>query len=285
MDNFRNFLIFLWTLFFLYVFYELYSFYKYQQWLKSLKKQPLKDEYKQIIQNFCLYHILTPTQKQILEYKINRFIAEKEFIGIGLEVTDEMKVTVAFFACIETIGYEEFCYPSLKYIYIYPHPIVLKDVQQGYIKIQELIASGEAIGESVIIAWDEVKRDFHINRNVIIHEFAHELDYEDGMVDGMPPLERTMHDEWAKIIFSEYENLKNYSLKAKKPLKLKLIDKYALTNRAEFFAVLSEYFFSKPDVLKKHFPQIYEEFKKFYKLDTVKVLDVCKHNEIRITKV
>jgi len=79
-----------------------------------------------------------------------------------------------------------FCYESLKYIYVYPHTIIVnnKSIQNH---IATFFISGEAVEESVIIAWDEVKKELKYikEHNVIIHEFAHELDFEEGKINGI----------------------------------------------------------------------------------------------------
>jgi len=268
MDNFKIFLIFLWTGFFIFLTVQIFSFFKYKKLLKKLKKTPLPEKYKKHILNLPEYQKLTPQQKKIIEYKIQRFLKEKEFIGIKLKITDEIKTVIAFYACLITLAYEDFCYPDLKYIYVYPHTIVLNTHQNGaVISNEEILISGEALKDGVIIAWDEVKKDIKLKRNVVIHEFAHILDFEEGEINGIPPIEESKYTEWSKIMFKEYEKFREKLLKNRLLGKYSLIDKYAATNKAEFFAVLSEYYFKKPEILKKHFPKIYKELKSFYKIE------------------
>ncbi len=271
MDNFKKLLILLWVFFFIFLFFQVYSLYKYYRYLQELKKKPLDENLKKYIENLPEYKKLTQKQKKILEYKIQRFIEEKQFIGIGLEITDEIKVLTAFYACLPTIAYINFCYPSLEYIYIYPN-VIVKQKEGNFIKSNEkILISGEAVGEFVVLVWNEAKREIYHNmgRNVIIHEFAHELDFEEGMIDGIPPIEKSMMNEWTKIMYGEYKKFKNRVLKNRFLGRYSFLDKYAATNEAEFFAVISEYFFKKPEILKKHFPDIYEELKKFYKVEFI----------------
>jgi len=268
MDRFKYFLLFLWGVFFIFFIYEISSLIKYKQFLKKLKKIPLPQQYKKYITSLPEYQKLTPKQKKILEYKIQRFLKEKEFIGIKLKITDEIKTVIAFYACLTTLAYEDFCYPDLKYIYVYPHTIVLNiDQNRSVISNEEVLISGEAVKNGVIIAWDEVKKDIKSKRNVVIHEFAHILDFEEGEINGIPPIEESKYTEWSKIMFKEYEKFRQKLLKNRLLGKYSLIDKYAATNKAEFFAVLSEYYFKKPEILKKHFPKIYKELKNFYKIE------------------
>ena len=273
MDRFKLLLIFLWSLFFLYLFYEIIKYIEYKKWLKKLEKNPLPQNIKKILENIEYYKKLPPDLKKIIDFKIQWFLKEKEFYGVGINITDEIKVNIAFFACLLTIAYKYFCYPNLKYIFVYPNTIILhKRKIEEIVSNEEILIEGEATNDAVIIVWNEAKREIEKNtRNVIVHEFAHELDYANGNIDGIPPLEGNKLTEFSKVMFKEYEKFKEKTLKGRFLGKYHLIDKYATTNRAEFFAVMSEYFFIKPEVLKKHFPDIYKELKNFYKIDTYKI--------------
>jgi hypothetical protein len=275
MENFKLFLIFLWVVFFLFLLVLFIKHIKYKRWLKKLESSPLSENDLKILKQIDIYNRLSDYEKNVLNFKIQRFKSEKEFMGINLTVTDEIKTLISFYACLPTIYYKYFCYPSLKYIYVYPHTIILneKNTVNGIAENETMLISGEAVGESVVIVWDEAKKEIYHNlgRNVIIHEFAHELDFEEGAIDGIPPIDKPLYKEWSKIMFEEYEKFTKKLSLNRFLGKYSLIDVYAATNKAEFFAVLSEYYFMKPCVLKKHFPDIYKELNKFYKVKT----DVC----------
>jgi Mlc titration factor MtfA (ptsG expression regulator) len=270
MDNFKKFIEILWILFFLFIFLQIILIFKRKKELQKLKSKPLNENLKKYIVNLPEYKKLPEKYKKIIEFKIQLFLKEKKFIGININLTDEIKTLIAFYACLPTVAYENFCYPDLKYIYVYPYPVILKGKQNGYvISNEEFLISGEAVGESAVIVWNEAKKEIyrHLGRNVIIHEFAHELDFEEGTINGIPPLQKSKYAQWTKIMFSEYEKFKKNLLKNRFLGKYSLIDKYAATNPAEFFAVMSEYYFENPQKLKKHFPDIYKELKEFYKLE------------------
>ena len=273
MQNFKLLLIFLWSLFFLYLVYEFIKYIKYKKWLREIEKQSLEENLKTILKQIEYYNKLPSEIKKIIDFKIQWFLKEKKFYGIGIEITDEIKVNIAFFACLATVAYKYFCYPNLKYIFVYPNTIILHQRKiENIVSNEETLIEGEATNDAVIIVWNEAKREIEKNtRNVIIHEFAHELDYAEGAIDGIPPLEESKMNEFTKVMFKEYEKFKEKTIKGRFLGKYHLIDKYATTNRAEFFAVMSEYFFIKPEVLKKHFPDIYKELKNFYKIDTYKI--------------
>lgn len=271
MDNFEKLLIFLWSLFFVFLFFQIINAVKNKKEIEKLKKTPLPEDLKSYVKNLPEYEKLPAKYKKIIEFKISWFLKDKIFIPVNLNLTNEIKTIIAFYACLPTVAYENFCYPDLKYIYVYPSPIVLKEKRNGWITSkEEFLISGEAIGDSIIIVWNEAKKEISTHkRNVIIHEFAHELDFEEGAINGIPPIEKSKYAEWTKIMFSEYEKFKKSLLKNRFLGKYSLIDKYAATNPAEFFAVLSEYYFEKPEILKKHFPDIYKELKNFYKIEFI----------------
>jgi hypothetical protein len=266
-----KYLLILWLLLLFFLFFQIYSYIKYRHFLTKLEKTNLSDEILNILNSFPEYSYLTPQQKQIIHFKLQRFIHEKQFIPIKIDLTEKMKYTVTFYACLPSIAYKYFCYPNLRYIYIYPRTVVINNIQnsEGIISEDTTLISGEAVGESVVLVWDEIKKEIshNLGRNVIIHEFAHELDFEEGMINGIPPISKSQYKEWTKIMFYEYNTFKHKLLQNRFLGKYSFLDKYAATNKAEFFAVMSEYYFSNPYILKQHFPDIYNELKKFYKIE------------------
>ena len=260
MDNFLKFLIILWLFFFLFLIYEIFDYLKFTFYLKTLKNKPCKC--KKYFEKLDYYQKIPEKLKEILEFKVKRFINEKTFIPKYMQINEEIKCIIAFYACLPTIAYKNFCYPSLKYIYIYPYTIIKKHINQNGIIKKEMLISGESVGDAVIIAWNEAKKEiFHYQkRNVIIHEFAHELDFEEGIIDGIPV-----------FALEDYEHFKQIFNKTfQKAVKDRIIDEYAYTNKAEFFAVTTEYFFLKPKTLKIHYPELYKEYVKIFKFDPLK---------------
>jgi Mlc titration factor MtfA (ptsG expression regulator) len=137
-----------------------------------------------------------------------------------------------------------------------------------------LIIEGKSVrlGESwqngpVVLTWDSVTggaRNIQDGRNVVFHEFAHQLDQEDGDADGAPILEsRSAYRTWAAVLGEEYDNLRDKTRRRRRSV----IRKYGATNPAEFFAVATEAFFEKPKQMQKRCPDLYEELKSYYHLD------------------
>jgi Mlc titration factor MtfA (ptsG expression regulator) len=270
-------IISLWIIFFIYLGYLLFDYLKYKYLIKKVKTEPFPSKYRNYLQKLPHYQRLPEELKTKIEKSILLFINLKKFIGVYLEVSDEMKVVISFYACLIVINRENNCYEELEYIYVYPHTMILDSVRNngGIYTKEKFLTSGEAIGESVIVSWDEAKKDaYHLrHQNVVIHEFTHELDFESGMVNGVPPLEKSKYNEWINVIYKDYQEFTKKIATLKNLEKYKLINPYGATNEAEFFAVVSEMFWTKPKTLKLHFPDIYKEYQKFFNFDSVQYFD------------
>lgn len=202
---------------------------------------------------------LAPEEWTQLAGYMQVFLAEKTFEGCGgLELTEEMKVTVAAQACMLLIGRKAPVYPKLKTVILYPHTYTDGDTAR--------------LGESwncgvVILSWNSVRggaRNFADGHNVTFHEFAHQLDQEDGAADGAPVLEdRSAYSTWARVCSEEFEELVDKTERGRKST----MDKYGATNPAEFFAVATETFFEKPRQMKEKHPELFEELQDYYKVD------------------
>ena len=215
--------------------------------------------------------MLSPEDGAELEGHIQVFLAEKKFEGCaGLEITDEMRVTIAAQACLLLLHRETDYFPDLDVILVDPHTYVAKTsslLGGGVALADEQARLGQSALGVVVLAWDAVRggatgmRDGH---NVTLHEFAHQLDQEDGAADGAPVLgKRTMYTAWAHVLGDEFAHLVDDVDKHRKSD----IDEYAATNPAEFFAVVTEMFFEKSVQLKGRHPQLYDQLALFFHQD------------------
>jgi hypothetical protein len=239
---------------------------------KKLLAAVFPDEYVQIIEkNVPLYRHLPDSLRKELGGLINVFLGEKHFEGCGgLEITDEIKVTIAAQACILLLNRKTRFFPKLRTILVYPHTYVAKTVSSSGGVVVE--GQDARLGESwqsgpVVLAWDSVTggtSNAADAQNVVIHEFAHQLDQEDGSADGAPILERcSRYRAWAQVLSSEYEALQRNKSRHRRSI----MSKYGATNPAEFFAVATETFFENSRQMQKMHPELYEELKDYYKLD------------------
>ena len=237
-----------------------------------LMAEPFSNDFIDVLKkNIPLYDHLPEELKQQLHERVNVFLNEKQFVGCGgLDITDEVKVTIAAQACMLLLNRKTNFYPKLKTIYVYPNTYVAKNLQND----GGLMVEGKSIrlGESwqngpVVLTWDSVTGgalNIQDGRNVVMHEFAHQLDQEDGDADGAPILEnQSCYRSWAHVLSKEYERLCSKTQGRHRSV----LNKYGATNPAEFFAVATEAFFEKPKQMHKHSPDLYEELKSYYKLD------------------
>jgi Mlc titration factor MtfA (ptsG expression regulator) len=162
-------------------------------------------------------------------------------------------------------------YPKLITILVYPSAFVSnmpRHGPHGVVSEGPLGLLGEAWNSGVVVlSWDDVKQgaaDVRDGHNVVFHEFAHQLDQEDGSADGAPVLPgRNLYSAWARVLGEEYNELRKVAETGKKSV----LDTYGATEPAEFFAVATEAFFEKPVQLKKKHPELYEELKIYYGQD------------------
>jgi len=246
--------------------------------IKQLAIMPFPDEWEKILErNVSLYRYLPDALRDQFHNDIKIFITEKHFEGLGgLEMTDEIKVTIAAEASMLLLNRKNSDYPKLTSILVYPNTYVTNQSTPigGGIYIEgQSVRLGESWQHgSVVLAWDNVKQgavNAQDGHNVVLHEFAHQLDQEDGLADGAPILEKqSSYTTWARILSKEYEQLRSYAEHHKKSV----MDKYGATNPAEFFAVATETFFEKPVQLKKKAPDLYAELKSFYNVDQIEWL-------------
>lgn len=244
--------------------------------LEKINKLPFPKEYETFLTRTPHYGKLCADDQTKLQRSILRFIHTKEFIGVGLNVSDEMKVVIAFYACLLLLRINtDNCYGNLKSIIIYPHAVMIKQIQsQGGIYAKEqFVIEGQSANDTVVITWHEAKKEsYHMrHNNVILHEFAHEIDFMDGEIDGIPPIENSKYNGWVNILTKEFNALHTIARKNREWGKYKLLGAYAASNEAEFFAVVTERFFETPTSLQRHFPVLYQELRDFYRMDTAEL--------------
>ena len=222
--------------------------------------------------NLSIYKSLTSEQQKELLGYIQVFLKEKQFIGcLGLQITEEIKVTIAAIACLLLFGDRKTYFPNLRSILVYPHAYIVNEMVMSdrYVVEERRVAR---LGESwtkdqLVLSWEQVQQDirnWQDGHNVVLHEFAHQLDQEDGQAEGVPILSRAMdYAAWSKVMTTEYLQLCDHVECGKKTV----MDSYGATNPAEFFAVATETFFEKPYQLNQKHPSLYEILQRYYYLD------------------
>jgi Mlc titration factor MtfA (ptsG expression regulator) len=238
-----------------------------------LKYRPFPPLWNAIIENnLPIYLYLSPNEIRRLQGHIQVFLAEKQFIGCrGLQVTEEMKLSIASVACLVLLNERGQYFPRLRSILLYPNAYFVKETTSigKYVVEERRVARlGESwTNDQLVLSWEQVKHDidnWSDGRNVVLHEFAHQLDQEDGKAEGVPILQSNSdYTIWAKVMTEEYQQLCNDVLQGAKTV----MDSYGATNPAEFFAVATETFFEKPHQLLSKHPALYEQLQRYYQLD------------------
>jgi MtfA peptidase len=242
---------------------------------QRLREQPFPTAWETYLETNVPYlALLTEEERHRLRGDIQVFVAEKYWEGCnGLTLTDEMRVTVAAYACLLQLNQERRdYYPNVQSILIYPSAYRVKHQKQkgaGVIWEGMETRSGEAWSSDwpVVLSWDETLqggRNPEDGHNVVLHEFAHKLDMLKAPVDGVPDLkDQASFDQWAEVMSAEYATLVQDTESGFQGL----IDPYGATSPAEFFAVVTETFFEKPRELADEHPRLYAIFRTFYRQD------------------
>jgi Mlc titration factor MtfA (ptsG expression regulator) len=239
---------------------------------KKLLLSPLPvDAIETLQQQVALYQQLPSALQQVLQGCVNRFLYDKVFVGCnGFEVTDAVRLTVAGNACLLVLQREKKYFPGFATILIYPDTYVAKDVSyDGLVETHhDSIRAGESWQRGpVVLSWSDVEKGLQHERdghNVILHEFAHKLDEENAIMDGLPVLRNAEdYQAWAEVLTEEYAAF----LQRVEHRSNDVIDEYGAVSAAEFFAVATESFFEKSKKMKRKLPQLYAQFQNFYGLD------------------
>jgi MtfA peptidase len=236
------------------------------------RRESVPPEWRAVVaRNVPLAAPLGEAERERLLKLAQLFVRDVPFEGVGLEVTDEIRVTVAAHACLLLLRLDYPRFPTLRRILVYPgvfQPRRLETYRLGEIWQEPHPALGEAwTGGIVILSWESVlggARDPADGQNVVLHEFAHVLDGENGAMDGVPVLERAAAlRAWRRAVAAGYElEVSEVERGGDPPL-----HPYAATNRAEFFAVATEAFFERPAALARALPALYAALRGFYRTD------------------
>lgn len=237
---------------------------------RLLRHSPLPHHiWHSVTRKIIVLHSLDAVQMAHLRELTTWFLHKKVINGVqGLEVTLAMRITVAAQACLLILNLDIDYFDNWVEVVLYPGAFKVHHDQAdaiGLVHNDVSVLSGESwLRGPVILSWPDVERDSyhsHPGHNVVLHEFAHKLDGLDGAMNGLPPLRSGMsRKRWAADLSGAYAVLQHDLASGRHAC----INPYAATNPAEFFAVLSEYFFTAPHILKAACPNAYRQFELFY---------------------
>ena len=224
-----------------------------------------EEQHRWVRENWKLWDEMPEGLRTEVEGLAQVFLDEKVFEACGglEEVSDEMRFVVAAQACLLWANQRGAPYPALRAILMYPDAYRVKD-ETG----MESIRLGESWSRgTVVLAWKSVRggglndEDGH---NLVIHEFAHQLDTVNGPADGFPELpENADFDSWPTVFGREFERLQRDVASGRKTV----MDAYGTTNEAEFFAVAAETFFEKSRNMEEEHPELYRLLQDFFATD------------------
>lgn len=241
---------------------------------EKLRSTPAPAEWLSILdRNFSMFRRLSPEDREELLGHIQVFLAEKHFEGCGgLELTDEIRVTIAAQACLLLLHRDTDYYPNLTSVLVYPTGYVAEDTRYLGGGLWEE-GPEDRLGHTahnlraLVLAWDAARHGaMHPGdgENVVLHEFAHQLDFENRSADGTPELEtRAEYLSWARVMSAEFERLRRsipYDYDA-------VLDIYGAQNPTEFFAVATEAFFERPRALRRKHAELYDALMRFFRQD------------------
>jgi Mlc titration factor MtfA (ptsG expression regulator) len=222
--------------------------------------------------NISAFSRMPSELQQQLQRFVQQFLHQKKFVGCdGLQITDEMRVTIAGKACMLLLNRPSRVYPDLHMILVYPSAFIVPRAEigiGGVVTHAHRHLSGESWSDGrVILAWDHVKQgaaNFDDRHDVVLHEFAHQLDSESGGTNGAPLLPtRSRYRSWAATLSQEYANLREAAWNQT----ASALDYYGATDPAEFFAVATETFFEEPVMMAEFHPALFEELGRYYRVD------------------
>ena len=228
----------------------------------------LHEETWQAVTDLPLFNGLDADERERLRELALRLLADKAFSGAGgIAVDDGMATAIAAFAALPVLNIGYGGYEGWREIVVYPGAFIYDGEhmdEAGVVHHVRDARSGEAMqGGPMVLSWEDVEHSGQGEGfNVVIHEFAHKLDMKNGAANGQPPLHSGMFPaEWAREFQTAYDDLCRRVDRGEDTV----IDPYATESPAEFFAVLTEYFFEVPDLLQQSYPTVYEQLVRFYR--------------------
>ncbi|PCI82118.1 MAG: hypothetical protein COB20_00485 [SAR86 cluster bacterium] len=241
--------------------------------ITRIQKQPFPESWRRtLLERLPFVAKLPLAEQEQLQFLIKTFLADKSFYGCaGQEINEDIRVTIAAQACLLVLNQSRTPYPDLDSILVYPSTFVAtREVanELGLVSTNHIAMLGESWSQGkVVLAWDNVQKgvmNLQDGQNVVLHEFAHQLDHESGSTNGAPVLNtRGAYRSWAHVFSEEFEELQKDSMRGRHSL----MDHYGATNPAEFFAVATETFFERPKQMATYHQELYQQLKDYYKLD------------------
>lgn len=229
---------------------------------KTLIAGPIPEHYRMMLaEQVPFYRQLNEHKQKEFEERVQHFLAQVKITGIKTTVEDKDRVLIAASAMIPIFNFPGWEYVNLHEVLLYPGSFDFDFEQQGVGRsIVGMVGTGP-LNHVMILSRQELRQAFNNkkgNTNTAIHEFVHLVDKIDGSIDGVPAfiLEQKYIVPWLQLMHREIQKIRENQ---------STIDPYGAINEAEFFAVVSEYFFERPDQLKQNHPELYDLLVKIFR--------------------
>ena len=243
--------------------------------LRGHKRQPIPDAlWAATVSALPFLDILPPDEQRQLRTLAEDFLAEKEFSAAGgLRLSDAIVVSIAAQAVLPVLRLGLAAYDDFVGVVVHPDEVVAHRSapdEEGLVHEYDEPLVGEAMHRGpVMLTWRAVRQAGAAEGfayNVVIHEFAHKLDMNDGLADGVPPLPPGLaRADWERVLHEAYEAFVQQVERG--DADASAMDPYGATAPDEFFAVASEAFFVLPERMKGEQPALYEMLARFYRQD------------------
>jgi Mlc titration factor MtfA (ptsG expression regulator) len=239
----------------------------------KLRQRPFPVEWKAILErDVPLYRRLSSGDQEELCAHLQVLLAEKRFEGAaGFEMTDDARLAIGAQACLLLLHRGTDYFPTLNSVIVYPAEYVarLRDQDEnGVVWEDDEERAGESWAQgSLVLSWRDVlddRGDPDTDLNVVLHEFAHQLDAERGDMNGQPPIaDPELRRDWCEVMLSAFEDLARQVDAGRNTA----LDPYGAEHPSEFFAVTTETFFQQPRRLQAVYPKVYAVLARYFEQD------------------
>lgn len=240
---------------------------------KWVQRKPFPDQWQEILErDVPVWSRLPARYHEPFRIRVKVFMDEKLFEGCnGLQLTETHKVVISAYACLPILEEPSDYYRDLQVILLYPDDYmatVHEEDEAGVITSGTEARKGESWDTgSIILSWSDIEENLYRSpdgQNLILHEFAHQLDQHYGLTAGISEEGRVIHDdEWNRALASAFSEFRRKLRRRAKTC----LDPYGAEHPAEFFSVATEAFFEIPAKLKSEYPALYDALAEFYRLD------------------
>lgn len=253
----------------------MFNFFKKRRRARILREAHIDEAgWNKALNDYSFTRVLNADERARLKQLVILFLAEKPINAVGdLHIDNGARLAIAIQACMLILNLDLDWYQSWTEVIVYPGEFVARHEEvddAGVVHVVEQTMSGESWGHgTVVLSWADVsqaanKENEADGYNVVIHEFAHQIDMSNGDANGFPPLHADMNrEDWANAFSAAYEHF----CKRVDDWEDTAIDDYAAESPGEFFAVISEVFIETPLVVKREYPEVYKQLVKFYRQD------------------